>query len=137
MYGLFFNYIYAEYQNIFFGFIISLPILQAITYRFTEPSCGEVPYYGSSFLMHIQPCIIVECMLQTASGTTDAVTKRHEKLNTQSCPECFSHFVCRFITSHLNEIFKLNFSMYSVWNFMALFVRTCEYVFSDSIICFS
>ena len=88
----FFNFIGIDYQVALFRFIISLSVLQVITYRFTEPSCGEMPYYVSNFLMHIQPCIIVECMLQTAQPTIwNGATSK--KRSIMLCPECFFRFV--------------------------------------------
>ena len=94
-----------------------------------------MPYYVSNFLMHIQPCIIVECMLQTPFWQKLPFTQQQYWEIAVSKMPLLLYLLINYFS--LNEIFKLDFSMYSVWNFMALFVRTCEYVFSDSIICFS
>ena len=109
--------------------------LQVISYEFTEPSCGEMPYYVSSFLMHIQPCIIVERMLQTAQLTLQNGVKPKSE-STMLCPECFFRFVWWFTNSHLNEICE--FQLLCVLC-MILYDLICSNMwirFSDSIICF-
>ena len=109
--------------------------LQVISYEFTEPSCGEMPYYVSSFLMHIQPCIIVERMLQTAQLTLQNGVKPKSE-STMLCPECFFRFVWWFTNSHLNEIceFQLPYVLC-----MILYDLICPNMWihsSDSIILF-